>query len=372
MPPTSGQVGTFNRAVGVKVDMDEAVKLLTPTDVPLQTLLPGGGSTAVTKVEWMDEELLPQTVTNSNQTGASSPWTMTTTDTSHLRVGDVLAVYNGTNSAVQFVIDSITNATTYVVSGFAGNTTAPGASSTLEIIGQYRGEGLAPPDARSLERVAYFNYTQIGQEQVSVSRTGKHRGQRGGLYGQGDPYTHEVEKKFKELAIRFEKSLAHGQRAVSGDGTKRFMGGLFYFITSNTVSGVKANISALLDEAIEKVYTAGGSGRLVLMVSPAVKTIIDGIDKTQRRTTRTETTAGAVIDRYQSSFGEVEVVPNRHFPKTRGLVLTPEDDTIINFDPYFHELLAKTRDGDDGQIVGEKTLKVKAQVHQARFTVTDA
>lgn len=375
MPYRQEAVATFNQTVGVKQDMDEAIRILSPSDTPLQQLLPTVSTNEI-KVEWMEEELMPQAVTNSAQSG-TGPWTMTTTDTTELRANDILGIRDGASSAIQFKVDSITNATTYVVSAFptSSHTTAPGATSTLEIIGQYIVEGVDPVAPRSTERVAKFNYTQIAQEAVQATRTARNRGARGGMFGldQEDPYLHELGKKFKELAVRFERSMIHGQRSISGDSKQRFMGGLFYYITTNSVSGLKANIKTLLNDAIRKAYDAGSSPE-VLMVSPTVKSIISTLNDSYLNIPRNDGGAGTKIDTFMSDFGEVRVIANRHFPKTRGVVLctSQNDHAIVNFDPYTHELLAKTGDADKGQIVAEKSLKVKNEKGAVLFTVTDA
>lgn len=373
MAVTSGLIHTSDRTVGVKVDMDEMVKILTPSDVPLQQLL-ATDTTNEVKVEWMEEDLLPQSVTLTAKSGAG-PWTCTCASTAELRVGDILAVRNGTNSALQWYVSAINvNGTDFTATGHAGNSTTMGATDTLEIVGQYLAEGADPLDARTTERVAKYNYTQVVQEKVQATRTARHRGQRGGMYGTGDPYDHELEKKFKELAIRFERQLVHGQRSQSGN--YRTMGGLFYFITTNSSSGVQANARTLVNTAIRNSYDNGGSGKYVLMVSPTVKSILSDLDSTQRRTVANSgdqtRKMGYVVDTFESDFGEVDIVPNRHFPRTRGLCLQVEDTNIVNFDSYVHEVLAKTGDADQGQIVGEKTLRVKNEKASGLFTITDA
>lgn len=374
-------VATFNQTVGVKQDMDEAIRILSPSDTPLQQLLPTVSTNEI-KVEWMEEELMPQTVTTTGVTTVTGgPWVFTVSDTgalfgtSELRVGDILQVKDGSASTLQYVVTVITNSTTFTAAGFAGNAVQPAGVATYEIIGQYLVEGADPVAPRSTERVTKFNYTQISQEAVQATRTARNRGARGGMFGldQEDPYLHELGKKFKELAVRFERSMIHGQRAISGDSKQRFMGGLFYFITTNSISGVKANIKTLLNDAIRKAYDAGSSPE-VLMVSPTVKSIISTIGDSYVQNSRTDNGAGVRIDTFMSDFGEVRIVANRHFPKTRGVVLctSQNDHSIVNFDPYTHELLAKTGDADKGQIVAEKSLKIKNEKGAVLFTVTDA
>lgn len=366
----SGVVHTGDHTVGVRQDIDEAVRILTPTDVPLQSLLPTDSTNEI-KVEWIEDELMPQAVTLSAVSG-SDPYTCTTTDTSELRAGDILSTRNGTDSTKQWKVSSITNATTFVVAAWpTAHATAPGSAATLELVGQLPTEGADPVDARSSERTTKYNYTQLIQEAVHATRTARHRGARGGVIAARDPYDEQVEKKFKELAIRFERSLAHGQRYQSGN--TRFMGGLFYYITTNATSGLKANVRTLLNDAIRASYDAGGSGDYVLMVSPTVKSIISAMDDSLINKQRSDHGAGNIITTFMSDFGEFEVVANRHFPRTRGVVLEKNGETaIVNFDPYTHEPLAKTGDADKGQIVAEKTLRVKNEKASGTFTLTDA
>lgn len=364
MATTVGQVTSANRTVGVRIDMDDAIQILTPTDVPLQRWV-GSEPTSSIKVEWLEEDLTPQSDTAATVTG-TGPWVLNVTDGNVFRVGDIVHK-NDAAASVQYVVDSIsTNAVT--VSGFAGNATAPANGETFTIVGQYRAEGSQPDTARSVDRTAKFNYTQIGQEKVEASRTQRKRA----MYGVGDPYDHEVGKKFKELAIRFEKSMVLGQRAISGAADKRFMGGLFYYITTNTVSNTAANAKVAVNSLLRKCYEQGGSPT-VLMVSPAVKEAISAnIDPTLRRWSTTDKTAGSVVDRFGSDFGEVEIITNRHFPKTKGLALQKEFIKRKVFTGYFHEYLAKIGDGDQGEIVGEFSLEVKNEKAHGILTITDA
>lgn len=361
------RTGSYNQTVGVKLDIDEAIHILTPSDVPLQQSI-GSESTDQVKVEWLEEDLTPQHVTVTSFTGVSAPYVITVPDASPIRVGDVLQEKDNAAYTKQFLVTAVDQtANTVTVGNFAGNVATPTNATTLEVIGQYRKEGIDPEDPRSIERTMPFNYTQIGQEQIAVTRTGRKRG----LYGQGDPYDHEVMKKFKELAIRFERSMVNGYRTQSGDATQRMMGGLFFYISTNTESGVKANAYSLVNALLRKTYEKGGTPG-ELWVSPRVKACLSTIDASLRRADRSDTTAGAVVEHILTDYGEVTVKMNRHFPATKGLVLQKEFIKRRPFDPYFHELLAKTGDSEKGQIVGEQTLEVKNEAAHGLLTITDA
>jgi len=296
MPIRSGATGTYNQSVGIKLDIDEAIFILTPSDVPFQQWV-GTTPTSSIKVEWLDEELTPQNATVAVVTG-TGPWTVTVADVQTFRPNDVLHM----------------------------------------------------------------------QEQVAATRTSRKRD----IYGGADPYDHELEKKFKELAIRSERAFVFGQRSISGDSQQRQMGGLFYYITTNTASGTSANAKTVLNDIIRKCYEAGGTATDA-MVSPAVKAAIStNVDPSLRRSTVDEKQGGFVIDKYMSDFGELNIVVNRHFPKTKGIVMEKEYIQKAVFDPFFHELLAKTGDSDKGEIVGEHSLKVRNEKAHGTFTLTDA
>lgn len=361
------RIGSYNQEIGVRLDIDDAIFILTPHDVPLQQSIGNGAPATQPKVQWLEEDLTPQHVTVVSETATNGAGDVVVDDASVLRPGDVLMERDAAYDKQYLVtaINTTTNAVT--VSPFAGNTADPTVAATLEVIGQYRNEGGDPEDPRTIERREQFNYTQIGQEQVSVTRTGRKRG----LYGQGDPYDHEVMKKFKELAIRFERSMVNGYRTLSSDSKKRMMGGLFFYIASNSQSGVKANAYSLINALLKDCYEAGGTPT-ELWVSPSVKAAISGIDSTLRRIDRSDSTAGSVVERVLTDFGEVTVKVNRHFPKTKGLVLQKEFISIRPFDSYFHELLAKTGDSESGELVGEYTLECKNEEAHGVLTLTDA
>lgn len=361
----NGATASYNRTIGVKIDMDEAISILRPTDVPLQQWLPGDTTTS-TKVEWLEEDLTPLEATATAVSG-TGPWNVTVANSDVFRVGDVLHKRDAA-ATVQYLVDSITSSTVFVVSGFAGNATAPATNDVLDIVGQYRTEGSDPDSARSKERDSKYNVTQWAQEKIEVTRTQQKRA----MYGLTDPYGHELGKKFKELAIRYERSLVQGQRTESGDKKKRFMGGLFYYISSNTASNTKANAATALNSLIRSCYEDGGSPD-VIMCSPAVKEAISqNVDASMRRSDVREKVGGSVIDKFMSDFGEVELIVNRHFPKTKGLALQKEHLSRVVFDPYFHETLAKTGDAEKGHVVGEFTLRAKNEAAHGILTLTDA
>lgn len=367
MAITLGKSTSANRTVGVKVDMDEALNILPIDDVPLQRWLPSAPTSNI-KVEWMEEQLAAQTAIISSVSGTATPWelTMDTDEGDLFRVGDVLHI-QGRASNIQFLVTVIASDVVTVASfGATAASDDPVATDVVEIVGQVLTEGADPLEARSQERTALYNYTQIGQEKVEATRTARKQS----MYAQSDPYDHEVQKKFRELAIRFERQLVHGQRYQSG--STRAMGGLFYYISTNSVSNTVANAKTAVNSLVRTCWTAGGSPQ-ALWCSPAVKAAITAnYDAALRRTERSDVVAGFIVDKIVTDFGTIEVYANRYFPTTKALLLQREYDTKRVFDGYTHEMLSKTGDSDKGQLVGELSLEVRNELAQGILTLTDA
>lgn len=347
--------------------MDEAIIILPIDDVPMQRWLASSDTQSI-KVEWMNEQLTSQSATATAVVSATTPYTVTVPDVSIFRPNDILQQDGGAFDA-QFVVSSINiPANTMVLVNHAANVTAPVTTSALNIVGQYVVEGSDPQEARTQERTADFNYTQIGQEKVEASRTARKRA----MFAQTDPYDHEVMKKYKELAIRFERLLVLGVRNISADLTQRSMGGLFYFVTTNSRSGLLANAKALLNSLVRDCWTVGGAPT-TLFCSAAVKVAIStNVDAALRRSERSDTVAGFTVDKLLTDFGTIEIVASRYFPVTKGLLLQRDYLGRKVFDGYTHELLAKTGDADKGEIVSEMSLKVKNPTAHGILTLTDA
>ena len=367
---TSGVATTNLQTVGVKVEMDEAIVILPTWDVPLQTRL-GSAPAHEVRVDWLEDILTPQSFSVSAVASdeGNDEWELTVDDSSALRVGDIVIADGVDDLSEAYEITEIVGATTIEVITAWGGTTdedPDAVPTTYRIIGQNLSEGGDPAAMRATDRTNPYNYTQVGQEGVQVSRTERKRQ----VYGVSDEYTYQVQKKFKELAIRMEKALTYGQRYQSG--AKRAMGGLLYFITTNSRSGVVANTKSLINSLVRDCYTAGGTPR-TLYVSPAVKAAISAnVDPTLRRTTTDDTKVGFVVDQVLTDFGLIDIITDRHLPTTKGLLLQEEFDKRRVFDGYFHETLAQTGDATKGEIVGEYSLEVKNQAAQGVLTLTDA
>lgn len=365
-------IGTASRntflapAVGVKVSMDDAIDILPVHDVPLHDLLATEPITNI-KNQWLNKELDPQTVTTDSQTLAGVT-TISVTDNTPVRVGDILKPQGGT---VLLKVTAVTYGggndftVTRPFNGSADQTIE--TATVLEIVGQELNEGADPKDPRQVDPTSDYNVTQIYQEQVAATRTV----QKNEQYGVSNPYSDDLMNIMKVLPIRHERTLLHGLRKDNASGGLRQMGGLFQFLTQNLESDVKANLETSLGDMLQSAYTFGATPS-VLVCSPAIKRLFSALNTDKVLEQRGDSGVGRVKTTYESDFGSVTLVTDRHMPKTKALLLSLEYIKRQVFDNWFFEPLAKTGDSDKGHVVGEFSLKVKNPKAHGVLTVTDA
>lgn len=323
------------------------------------------------RIEWLEDGLLGHTTTLGASVAASNATAtlaITVGTANMLRVGMVLMV-----DAENLLVRAVSSDSATVTRMFGGtatnvNTSAShAASATIQIIGYARGEG-ADSDASVFTQVAApYNYTQIFQDEIKVSRT------QGKLtqYGIADEYDYQVEKKFKEQLILLEKALLWNTVRNAGDSSTtnpRTMGGLPVFVTTNTATMSNGPLTQVaLENQVQAAWSLGGMPDLIVC-GPWVKRKITSFYTNAIRTERSERMGGAVIDIVQTEFGDLEVIKSRHIKPTELYILSTEYVGVIPFDPFFDEPLAKDGDYDKGQIVGEYTAVVKNAEAHARIT----
>jgi hypothetical protein len=119
---------------------------------------------------------------------------------------------------------------------------------------------------------------------------------------------------------------------------------------------------------MQAAYEAGGlPDRLV--VGPKTKRVISAwkTDLTIN-SARVDNGRGQVVDYFDSDFGRVSVILDRWCRTQDAFGFNRDQVELATLRPLQFEPLAKTGDSIKGQIVGEKTLKVRRQAHAFRFS----
>ena len=377
-----GKVTSYDLAVGVKINMDELIYMISPTDSPFingigtdgRQLL---GSSPVDQQEfkWMDEELLiPRaTVTDTGAAGAgATDVTVSTSDIYKFQVDDLITIGEAdaaVNAAVKRVTHVNTDAGVLTLADWANSADWPATTAahadTVICVGTALVEGSDPGEARSADRTIRTNCTQIfGPTPIHMSRTE----QQVSRYGVSDEFAKQVYGRSVENVITREQAFLYGQYNNDTANKRRSTGGLNYHITSNTDTTTTLTITAL--EALQqKCYNAGGMPDL-LIANPASFATLNAVGDSGRvRTVIDDPRRGRVpVASVFTEFGETQMLRNRWCHAETAFLIAKDGISRRVMQPLVVEALAKTGDSDKVQIVCEEGLQVKGEQHMGKFT----
>lgn len=377
-----GKVTSYDLAVGVKINMDELIYMISPTDSPFINGIGTDGrqllsSSPVDQQEfkWMDEELLiPRaTVTDTGAAGAgATDVTVSTSDIYKFQVDDLITIGEAdaaVNAAVKRVTHVNTDAGVLTLADWANSADWPATTAahadTVICVGTALVEGSDPGEARSADRTIRTNCTQIfGPTPIHMSRTE----QQVSRYGVSDEFAKQVYGRSVENVITREQAFLYGQYNNDTSNKRRSTGGLNYHITSNTDTTTTLTVAAL--EALQqKCYNAGGMPDL-LIANPASFATLNAVSDSGRvRTVIDDPRRGRVpVASVFTEFGETQMLRNRWCHAETAFLIAKDGISRRVMQPLVVEALAKTGDSDKVQIVCEEGLQVKGEQHMGKFT----
>ena len=377
-----GKVTSYDLAVGVKINMDELIYMISPTDSPFingigtdgRQLL---GSSPVDQQEfkWMDEELLiPRaTVTDTGAAGAgATDVTVSTSDIYKFQVDDLITIGEAdaaVNAAVKRVTHVNNTAGVLTLADWANSDAWPATTAahadTVICVGTALVEGSDPGEARSADRTIRTNCTQIfGPTPIHMSRSE----QQVTRYGVSDEFAKQVYGRSVENVITREQAYLYGQYNNDTSNKRRSTGGLNYHITSNTDTTTTLTITAL-ENLQQKCYNAGGMPDL-LIANPASFATLNAVGDSGRvRTVIDDPRRGRVpVSSVFTEFGETQMLRNRWCHAETAFLISKDGISRRVMQPLVVEALAKTGDSDKVQIVCEEGLQVKGEQHMGKFT----
>jgi hypothetical protein len=367
----TGTVTTYDLTTGVIVDIDPLIRLLDPTDVPLQNGAGSDGrsvlSTGTTfekRFDWQDETILiPRSTAAATATTGGGVLTVASGHQLRFSTGDALLI-----GAEQVRVTAYGNtADTLLISRGYADTSAGTIASGTDIVnlGANLAEGSDPQNARSLDWSSRYNLTQIfGPTAVVVSGT-ENAIRKYGLVG--TMFDKQAANRMAEEAIKLEQALLYGTRYDDTSGKIRQMGGMSYFITTNVNSSTtEISLSSMLDLAAT-IYDLGGAPNR-LLVGALQKRRISALDGDDIRLGRQDNGRGQTVDYFDSDFGRWDIVMHRRVRATDAFLFNRDQATIRTLRPFQFEMLGKTGDSEKGIIVGEKTLQFNAQRWAGRFS----
>lgn len=352
MATVRGMVTTYDVSEN-RIDVSDVLAKILLPDTPLLNKI-GISNKPVnsTRYEWWDDvrPKLKTTVGSAYLSGAGS---LVVADADFLNVGDIIKVEDSIYriSAIDYGTKTLT---IVVVASDADH--AQGVD--VELISNANVEGQDYKDSSIEQKVKRYNVTQIFTDYIKFTGTQLSVKQE----VSEDVFLDEVKKKLKKIRIMLERTALLGVRVDPSDNTApRLMGGIKYFIENEN----GFTTSAIFDETnfnsfLKELYDRGLEIKEAWM-NPATKAYFNALNSDKLVVERADTTAGKLIKRYLSDYGDVEIMTSPHIPAGQIYVF---DRNAITVKPLAgrrvaYEPLAKTGDSVKGQIVGEYTLEFR-------------
>ncbi len=367
MAVQTGRRGTYESTVGVKLDIEDAIYMISPFDVPfLGTYGPDRGSvlgkdsTTSVKVEWLEDELVPGSDLMSG--AATTGDTFIVVDNREFfKTNDLIRI---NDEYLRITDPTGTTAGSMVVERSWGTPVAQSHADadTVLILGNLPQEGDDPVSGVNFQRTQPHNFTQIYQDEVEITRTEEKEAK----YGVRSESSYQIGKRLKENAIKLERNLILGTRNQDTSNRRRSHGGLDFYIATGVDSSTTTITDAKLLDQLQNSFDRGGMVDL-LAVGGTQKRKISAFNSSDIRFSRDENIRGAVVDWYDSDFGRIFIVLNRWVPTRFAFGLEKQYIDLVWFDPFFVEMLAKTGDRQQWELIGEVTMRVRNEKAHFKF-----
>jgi hypothetical protein len=372
-----GTVDAYELNVAIKVNIDEAIYLLSPTDTPLLT---GEGSDGLSVIgsmpvdqitySWFTEEILtPRSTLAATLTTAGTVMTVASGHRPKFSTGDLLRVVGTSFDEIMRVTQYGTTADTLEISrAYASQGTAAqyANNATVQALGTGLAEGADPENARSTDRTKYTSNTQIfGPTQVSMTRTE----QIVSKYGVSSEWNRQLMFRTRENAIAREQAFLNGTGFNDTTLKVRHTDSLDSMITTNVNTTSTQLTVANIGTIQQTGYNNGGLPDILIANPASLGDLNDIADADRVRVTFDDPRRGRMpVTTVHTEFGSVTIARNRWCDSSQAFGIRREGVTRRIMTPLIFERLAKTGDHDEGQIVCEEGLMVKGNEHMFKFT----
>lgn len=373
MATVQGTIFGFTDTTNNVIDMSDTLSSLKPDDVPILNIVGRDslkdGAARSTKHEWLEDALRPldgAVAADSSFANVTDPVTFNVVAGQgvYLLANDILKVESELVRVTAVSTDAIT-----VARAFGGSTAASHAASTAwSIVGRVDVQDAAVPTPRTTTVSGLFNYTQIYNASVVVTTTA----QSIKRYTKEDLMATAVRDEIRSAWLTWERALIHGRKVAPSSGVSSAMDGFLVRITTNTYAKAGAALTeAFLNTALRDTWSAGAGGEMVAFLGAFQKERVNQLLDSMRMTSRTDSTAGVRINRYESDYGAIRFVLSRNMPTDTVLLIDPDR---VGFGPLRgHALRAvqiprDTVSKDVVQIWGQYTSELRNETAHAKIT----
>ena len=317
----TGLATSYDLTVGVVVNMDETIYMLSPADSPMISGLASDGLSVIGSrpvdeivFSWLDDTILTPRSTVAAVVTADTVLTVATGTRTNFSTGDVVMIdkVNANDSGgekIRITGYGTTADTLLVTRGLVGSATTYASDSIVLGLGTALSEGSDPEAARTNDRVESSNVTQIfGPTSVHVSATE----QVVRKYGVRNEMTHQLMARTKENVISREQAFLYGSKFNSTSAKIRTTGGLNYYIATNVNTTATQLSVANVQTFQQSIFNRGGAPDR-LMANPVVLADLNDIGNTSiLRVEIDDARRGRVRTAYvDTEFGSVAIVRNR-------------------------------------------------------------
>lgn len=370
MAVIQGQRFTYSDTVNEAIDISSALDKLKPVDTPLLLRIGRDSlrepATAV-KHEWLEDTIRGTTTNDVGGTinNTTDPVTVTVTagdGNTKFRINDILKIEQ------EHVRVTATAANTITVSrGWGGSTiTAHAASVLITLLAPAMLQGSDLAGARTTTKSGLFNYTQIFEEEVKVSKTMQATAK---YTKQNDP-EYQIGAQLEIIGVNMERTLLFGRKVQATATVPGAMDGIQPRISTNAYNKASAALTqAMLEDAMEAIWQAGAEPNLIVTNSTQQRRINSFLDG-YRETDYEDDTLGTMVRRYKTNFGTVDILLDRHMPADEVWIL---DEDKIGFGPLVGRALSTmklppvSKEYDVWQISGEYTSETRLEQAHARI-----
>lgn len=199
------------------------------------------------------------------------------------------------------------------------------------------------------------NICQIMEKVVSVSGTVNALNPS----GVGNEFANEVADRLTEYKRDLEYYCLNGVKNTESD--ERQMAGLTSLVHEDHVIAHNGELTedAIID-GLQKMWEAGAHGEVYGFVNASVKRAVNKLlkDQSTQIIEQGENTFGIVVTKYETDFGTVNLVLDRHMKNDEFLIVDLDKVELAELRKPAYADLARTGDYKKGHIVGESTIKL--------------
>lgn len=205
------------------------------------------------------------------------------------------------------------------------------------------------------------NLCQIIEKVTQVSGTA----QALNPVGIGNSFDAEINDRLIETKRDLEYYYLLGEKTEEQDNTPRQMNGIINLVNAGNVIDATDGLSEdLLLDALQRMWDHGAQGDYFAFVNAATKRLINALAKAGENIRFIKgdegvgKAFGVTYNRYESDFGVLNMVLDRHMAATSLLAVDLEQVEIAELRGTFYEGLPKNGDYQRGHIINESTIKL--------------